>query len=86
MSRDAPRELPILTDVVELHATGSFRKPERTPEVHRQVLVSKAGKVIIAGAVAAIIFLGIWPRIPLDLGRRTVESMTKSAVVAAEQP
>ena len=29
MSRDAPRELPILTDVVELHATGSFPKPER---------------------------------------------------------
>jgi len=32
MSRDAPRELPILTDVVELHATGSFPKPERAPE------------------------------------------------------
>ena len=28
MSRDAGRELPILTDVVELHATGSFPKPE----------------------------------------------------------
>jgi len=32
MSRDAPRELPILTDVVELHATGSFPKPEHTPD------------------------------------------------------
>jgi hypothetical protein len=32
MSRDAPRELPILTDVVELHATGSFPKSEREPE------------------------------------------------------
>ncbi len=32
MSRDSARELPILTDVVELHATGSFPKPERTPE------------------------------------------------------
>ncbi|HKX59349.1 MAG TPA: hypothetical protein VJN00_08280 [Steroidobacteraceae bacterium] len=32
MSRDAPRELPILTDVVELHATGSFPKAEREPE------------------------------------------------------
>ena len=32
MSRDAARELPILTDVVELHATGSFPKPERAPE------------------------------------------------------
>jgi len=32
MSRDSARDLPILTDVVELHATGSFPKPERTPE------------------------------------------------------
>jgi hypothetical protein len=32
MSRDTPRELPILTDVVELHATGSFPKPEHAPE------------------------------------------------------
>ena len=32
MSRDSARELPILTDVVELHATGSFPKPERPPE------------------------------------------------------
>ena len=32
MSRDAPRELPILTDVVELHATGSFAKPEPEPQ------------------------------------------------------
>ncbi|HTL50470.1 MAG TPA: hypothetical protein VL219_07390 [Steroidobacteraceae bacterium] len=28
MSRDSSRELPILTDVVELHATGNFPKPE----------------------------------------------------------
>ncbi|MEX0734540.1 MAG: hypothetical protein WD944_06405 [Steroidobacteraceae bacterium] len=32
MSRDSARDLPILTDVVELHATGSFPKPERAPE------------------------------------------------------
>lgn len=32
MSRDAPRDLPILTDVVELHATGSFPKPERAAQ------------------------------------------------------
>ena len=31
MNRDSARELPILTDVVELHATGSFPKPERAP-------------------------------------------------------
>ena len=29
MSRESSRELPILTDVVELHATGSFPKPEK---------------------------------------------------------
>ena len=29
MSRESSRELPILTDVVELHATGNFPKPER---------------------------------------------------------
>ena len=31
MSRDSARELPILTDVVELHATGSFPKSEPAP-------------------------------------------------------
>ncbi|HET8692379.1 MAG TPA: hypothetical protein VFM30_09650 [Steroidobacteraceae bacterium] len=32
MSHETPRELPILTDVVELHATGSFPKPERATQ------------------------------------------------------
>jgi hypothetical protein len=32
MKRKAARDLPILTDVVELHATGSFPKPEIVPE------------------------------------------------------
>ncbi len=32
MSRDTRRDLPILTDVVELHATGDFPRPERAPE------------------------------------------------------
>jgi hypothetical protein len=36
MNRDSARELPILTDVVELHATGSFPKPERAPESESQ--------------------------------------------------
>ncbi|MDP9197646.1 MAG: hypothetical protein M3O07_00320 [Pseudomonadota bacterium] len=31
MSRDGPRELPILTDVVEFHATGRFPRPEQEP-------------------------------------------------------
>ena len=40
MSRDASRELPILTDVVELHATGSFPKPERAPEAEGETALS----------------------------------------------
>lgn len=32
MKRDAIDELPILTDVVELHATGSFPRPDRIEE------------------------------------------------------
>ncbi len=31
MNRDPGRDLPILTDVVELHATGSFPKPGEEP-------------------------------------------------------
>ena len=32
MSRDGARDLPILTDVVEFHATGSYPRPEPLPE------------------------------------------------------
>jgi hypothetical protein len=32
VSRDGPRELPILTDVVEFHATGRFPRPEPEQE------------------------------------------------------
>jgi hypothetical protein len=32
VNRDPARDLPILTDVVELHATGSFPQPERVQE------------------------------------------------------
>jgi hypothetical protein len=40
MSRDASRELPILTDVVELHATGSFPKPERAAEAEAETTLA----------------------------------------------
>jgi hypothetical protein len=50
MSRDAPRELPILTDVVELHATGSFPKPERAPEAEAPL----AGGLLTADELAAL--------------------------------
>jgi hypothetical protein len=36
MTRESSRELPILTDVVELHATGSFPKPERAAPAEPQ--------------------------------------------------
>jgi hypothetical protein len=32
LNRDVSEELPILTDVVELHATGSFPRPDRIDE------------------------------------------------------
>ena len=86
--------LPVLVGLGSLVSLGYYlpvimamtMKPERSPEVHRQVLFSRAGKVVIAGAVAVIIAMGIWPRIPLELGRRTVNSMTLPSVVATEQP
>jgi len=86
--------LPVLVGLGSLVSLGYYlpvimamtMKPERSPEVHRQVLFSRAGKLIIAGSVALIIFLGIWPRIPLELGRRTANSMTSQKVVASEQP
>jgi NADH-quinone oxidoreductase subunit N len=86
--------LPVLVGLGSLVSLGYYlpvimamtMKPERTPEAHRQVLFSQAGRLIIAGAVAAIIFLGIWPRIPLQLGRSTAASMTPGATIAAEQP
>ena len=31
MNRDGARDLPILTDVVEFHATGSFPQPDPLP-------------------------------------------------------
>ena len=33
MNHDSIDELPILTDVVELHATGSFPRPDRIEEI-----------------------------------------------------
>ena len=50
MSREAPRELPILTDVVELHATGSFPKPERSPEAEAPL----AGGLLTEEELAAL--------------------------------
>jgi hypothetical protein len=48
VSRDASRELPILTDVVELHATGSFPKPERAPEAESPLAGALLGEEELA--------------------------------------
>ena len=86
--------LPVLVAVGSLVSLGYYlpvimamtMKPERSPESHRQVLFSRAGKVIIAASVAVIIAMGIWPRIPLELGRRSVSDMSVQKAMAAEQP
>jgi hypothetical protein len=48
VSRDASRELPILTDVVELHATGSFPKPERAQEAGSPIAGGLLGEADLA--------------------------------------
>jgi NADH-quinone oxidoreductase subunit N len=86
--------LPVLVGLGSLVSLGYYlpvimamtMKPERSPEAHRQVLFSQAGKLVIAGSVALIILMGLWPRIPLQLGRNTVQGMTNQKVVASEQP
>ena len=55
MSRDASRELPILTDVVELHATGSFPKPERTPDSAETLAGSLLSEEDLAALQALIV-------------------------------
>ena len=50
MSRDGPRELPILTDVVEFHATGRFPRPE--PE--REPADSFASDLLTETDIAAL--------------------------------
>ena len=55
MSRDASRELPILTDVVELHATGSFPKPERTPDSEETLAAGLLSEEELAALQALIV-------------------------------
>jgi hypothetical protein len=55
MSRDSARELPILTDVVELHATGSFPKPERPPEPETAFTSSLLSEEDIAALQAELV-------------------------------
>lgn len=55
MNRDAPRELPILTDVVELHATGSFPRPELPPETAGALATGLLTPEDIAALQAALV-------------------------------
>ncbi len=54
---------------------GMTMKPERAPDAHRQVLFSRAGKAIIATAVAVNLLFGVWPRVLLTLAQRSVQSL-----------
>jgi NADH-quinone oxidoreductase subunit N len=58
-------------------------KPERTPDAHRQVLFSRAGKAIIAGAVIANLLFGVWPRKLIGIAERTASGMGTEVVQSA---
>lgn len=58
-------------------------KVERTPDAHRQVLFSRAGKAIIAGAVLANIVFGVWPRKLIGMAERTAAGMSTEVVESA---
>jgi hypothetical protein len=55
VSRDGPRELPILTDVVEFHATGSFPQPEAQPEPEDSFATDLLTEADIAALQAALV-------------------------------
>ncbi len=55
MSRDGPRELPILTDVVEFHATGRFPRPEPEQEPGDSFASDLLTEADIAALQAALI-------------------------------
>jgi hypothetical protein len=55
MSRDGPRELPILTDVVEFHATGRFPQPEPAQEPADSFASDLLTEADIAALQAAVV-------------------------------
>jgi NADH-quinone oxidoreductase subunit N len=86
--------LPVLVGIGSLLSLGYYlpvimamtMKPERSPEAHRQVLFSQQAKLVIAGSVVVIILMGLWPRIPIELGRRSVADMSTVPITTAERP
>ncbi len=55
MSRDGPRELPILTDVVEFHATGRFPQPDQVPAPEESFASDLLTEADIAALQAALV-------------------------------
>jgi hypothetical protein len=55
VSRDGPRELPILTDVVEFHATGRFPRPEAEQEPADSFATDLLTEADIAALQAALV-------------------------------
>lgn len=55
MNRDASRELPILTDVVELHATGNFQRPDHLTEAGAGIPAGGLSPEDIAALQAALV-------------------------------
>ncbi len=55
MNRDTSRELPILTDVVELHATGNFPRPDHLAEAGAGISAGGLSPEDIAALQAALV-------------------------------
>ncbi len=83
--------LPVLIGLGSLVSLGYYLpvvmamtlKAERTPDAHRQVLFSRAGKAIIAAAVLAILVFGVWPRRLIGAAERTTAGMGTEVVAPA---
>lgn len=55
MNRDPGRDVPILTDVVELHATGSFPRPDQVSEPSSRYASGLLGEDDIAALQALLV-------------------------------
>jgi NADH-quinone oxidoreductase subunit N len=60
--------------------TAMTFKPERSIDAHRQVAFSKAGKAIVAAAVAANLIFGVWPTLLLNTALNSARTMEQQAV------
>ncbi len=80
--------LPVVIGIGSLISLGYYLpvimamtlKPERSPEAHRMVLFSRAGKAIVAGAVIANLLFGVWPRKVLAVATGAARSLSTEIV------